>query len=56
MPLAAIETELLLFTGVEGADEYTDVVDVVSYAPKVMTEGPSDEARRAVPTIMGGNM
>jgi hypothetical protein len=42
-----------LFTGAEGADEFSDAVDMISYAAKVMTEGPSDEARRAVPTIMG---
>jgi len=43
---------LLLFTGAEGADEFSDAVDMISYAAKVMTEGPSIEARDAVPTIM----
>ena len=37
MPLMAIESELLLFTGVDRADEYSDCVDMISYAAKVIS-------------------
>lgn len=53
-PLEDLEAEWYRFTGDEKQDANDDAVDMLSYAAKVLISGPSAQASRAVPMIIGG--
>lgn len=55
MPLDDVESELYRFTGDDKKDDHDDVVDCVSYAARLLSDGACDTSgAAAVPTVLGG--
>lgn len=54
MPLDDIEGEWYRFTGDDSKDDHDDSVDMLSYAAKILTDGPTADGAKAVPMVMGG--
>jgi hypothetical protein len=53
-PLDEVEGELLTFSGDEKLDDHDDVPDCLSYAAKLLVEGPGPDDGRQVPMVLGG--
>lgn len=57
MPLDEIESELYRFTGDDKKDDHDDVVDVVSYAARILGDGSTGGGTaESAPRILGGRM